>query len=114
MRWRPSVLFAAATVAAGVAMNGGWWPLFHAANPTAALGRAVIRDRLANLPHGFIDRLLGIGGGQWGSWLLYQGTLMAVIAAALVTLLMSSPVSRRALALLAVPFALGPSSTCAA
>ena len=69
---------------------------------------ALCLDRLANLPHGFIDRLFGIGAGGWGDCgLLYQGTLVAVIAVALVTMLMSSPVSRRALALLAVPFALG-------
>jgi hypothetical protein len=109
LRWRPSALLAAATVAAGVGMNGGFWPLFHAAptNPANAFRRAVNMDRLASLPHGFIDRLLGIGAGGWGDWLLYQGTLVAVIAAALATMLVSSPVSRRALLLLAVPFALG-------
>jgi hypothetical protein len=107
--WRPSALLAAATVAAGVGMNGGFWPLFHVApaGPTNALRRAVNPDRLANLPHGFIDRLFGIGAGRWAGWLLYQGTLAAFIAVALVTMLVSSPVSRRALSLLAVPFALG-------
>jgi hypothetical protein len=106
--WRPSALLAAATVAAGVGMNGGLWPLFQGrpANP-AALGRAGHLERLAYLPHGFIGRLLGIGPGEWGDWLLYQGTLVAVIAVALITMLVSSPVSRRALSLLAVPFALG-------
>ncbi len=109
LRWRPSALLAAATVAAGVGMNGGLWPLFHIAPayPTNALGRVENLDRLANLPHGFIDRLFGIGAGGWGDWLLYQGTLVAVIAVALITMLVSSPVSRRALSLLAVPFALG-------
>jgi hypothetical protein len=106
LRWRPSALLAAATVAAGVGMNGGFWPLFQAAptNPTNAFRRM---DRLANLPHGFIDRLFGIGAGGWGDWLLYQGTLVAVIAVAVVTMLVSSPVNRRALFLLVVPFALG-------
>jgi hypothetical protein len=106
LRWRPSALLAAATVAAGVGMNGGFWPLFQAAptNPTNAFRRM---DRLANLPHGFIDRLFGIGAGGWGDWLLYQGTLVAVIAVAVVTMLVSSPVNRRALYLLVVPFALG-------
>jgi len=106
MQWRPSALLAAATVAAGVGMNGGFWPLFHVAPtaPTDALQRA---DRLANLPHGFIDRLFGIGAGGWEDWLLYQGTLVTVIAVALVTMLVSSPVNRRVLLLLAVPFALG-------
>ena len=109
LRWRPSALLAAATVAAGVGMNGGFWPLFHAAptDPASALRRAQNLDRLASLPHGFIDRLFGIGAGGWGGWLLYQGTLVAVIVVALVTVLVSSPVDRRALALLAVPFALG-------
>ena len=109
LRWRPSALLAAATVAAGVGMNGGFWPLFNAAptNPTSAFRRAANLERLANLPHGFIDRLFGIGPGGWGDWLLYQGTLVAVIAVALVAMLVSSPVNRRALFLLVVPFALG-------
>jgi hypothetical protein len=109
LRWRPSALLAAATVAAGVAMNGGLWPVFHArpAGLAGALGRAVIMHRPARLPHGYIDRLFGIGAGGWGDWLLYRGTLVAVIAVALMTMLASSPVSRRVLSLLAVPFALG-------
>jgi hypothetical protein len=109
LRWRPGALLAAATVAAGVAMNGGFWPLFHVAptGPANALRRVVKMDRLANLPHGFADRLFGIGPGGWAGWLLYQGALVAVIAVALATMLVSSPVSRRVLSLLAVPFALG-------
>jgi hypothetical protein len=109
LRWQPSALLATATVAAGVAMNGGLWPLFRVppAGPAGALGRVPRLDRLANLPHGFVNRLFGIGPGEWGAWLLYQGTLVAVIAAALLTMLVSSPVNRRALFLLAVPFALG-------
>ena len=108
LRWRPSALLAAATVAAGVATNGGLWPLFRVppAGP-AAHGRAARLERLANLPHGFVDRIFGIGPGEWGTWLLYQGTLVAVIAVALLAMLVSSPVNRRVLALLAVPFALG-------
>jgi hypothetical protein len=61
----------------------------------------------AQLPHGFIGRLFGVGAGQWGDWLLYQGTLVAVIAVALIAMLAGSPVSRRMLALLAIPFVLG-------
>ena len=116
LRWQPSALLAAATVAAGVAMNGGLWPLFHGsvAVPTSRLARFLLRERMATLPHGFADRLSGIGAGGWAGWLLYQGTLVAIIAAALVIMLVSSPVNRRALFLLAVPFAGGPSSTCAA
>jgi hypothetical protein len=109
LQWRPAALLAAATVAAGVGMNGGLWPLFHAAPTDSAsvLRRAVNLGRLASPPHGPLDRLFGIGAGGWGDWLLYQGTLVAVIAVALVTMVVSSPVSRRALSLLAVPFALG-------
>ena len=109
LRWQPSALLAAATVAAGVAMNGGLWPLFRVptAGPAGALGRVPRVDRLASLPHGFVNRLFGIGPGEWGDWLLYQGTLVAIIAAALVIMLVSSPVNRRALFLLAIPFALG-------
>ena len=117
LRWRPSALLAAATVAAGLGMNGGLWRIFHAppAFPANALGRAgrlhqranLPHGFLANLPHGFIDRLLGVGAGQSGDWLLYQGSLVAIIAVALVALVVGSPVSRRALSLFAVPFALG-------
>ena len=109
LRWQPSALLAAATVAAGVAMNGGLRPLFRGplAVPTSPLARVLLRERLASLPHGFVDRLFGIGAGGWGAWLLYQGTLVAIIVAALVIMLVSSPVNRRALFLLAVPFALG-------
>jgi len=90
-------------------MNGGLWPLLHGplAVPTSRLARFLLRERFASLPHGFVDRLLGIGTGGWGAWLLYQGTLVAIIAAALVIMLVSSPVNRRALFLLAIPFALG-------
>jgi len=109
LRWQPSALLAVATVAAGVAMNGGLWLLFHGplTAPTSRLSRILFRERLASLPHGFVDRLFGIGAGGWGAWLLYQGTLVAIIAAALVIMLVSSPVNRRALFLLAIPFALG-------
>jgi hypothetical protein len=89
-------------------MNGGLWPLFHAFG--VGIPSAVSRARrfgLIRIPHGFISRLFGIGAGGWGDWLLYQGTLVAVIAAALTIMLVSSPVNRRVLSLLAVPFALG-------
>jgi len=109
LRWRPSALLAAATVAAGLGMNGGLWRIFHVppAFPANAFGRAARLHQLASVPHGFIDRLFGVGAGQSGDWLLYQGSLVAIIAVALVALLVGSPVSRRALSLLAVPFALG-------
>jgi len=90
-------------------MNGGFWPLFHGslAVPTSRLARVLIRERFASVPHGFVDRLFGIGPDGWGAWLLYQGTLVAIIAAALVIMLVSSPVNRRAVFLLAIPFAFG-------
>lgn len=37
--------------------------------PAGALARIALRRRLGSLPHGFIDRLFGIGPG---GWLLYQ------------------------------------------
>jgi hypothetical protein len=106
LQWRPTVLLAAATVAAGIGTNGGLWPLLHAplSRPFGLGGR---RALLAQLPQGFIGRLFGVGAGQWGDWLLYQGTLVAVIVVALIAMLAGSPVSRRALFLLAIPFALG-------
>jgi hypothetical protein len=106
LQWRPTVLLAAATVAAGIGTNGGLWPLLHAplSRPLGLGGR---RALLAQLPQGFIGRLFGVGAGQWGDWLLYQGTLVAVIVVALIAMLAGSPVSRRALFLLAIPFALG-------
>ncbi len=67
----------------------------------------LFRDYLARIPHGFIDRLFGIGAGGWGDWLLYQGTLVAVIIVALTIMLVSSPANRRVLYLLGIPFALG-------
>ena len=107
LRWRPSVLLAVATVAAGVGMNGGIGPLFYQrpAHPARAL--IGMHLWLEHRPRGYIDRLLGIGVGGWGHWLLYQGTMVAVIALALTATLVNSPVSRRALFPLAVPFALG-------
>ena len=105
--WRPGALLAVATVAAGAGMNGGIGPLFYQrpAHPVSALVRMHLWQE--HRPRGYIGRLLGIGAGGWGHWLLYQGTMVAVIAVALTAVLMSSPVSRRALFLLAAPFALG-------
>jgi hypothetical protein len=108
LRWRPSALLAVATVAAGIGMNGGFWPLFHRPMSPAALARALARHGLPRFPHGFVDRLAGIGPGNgWGGWLLYQGTLAAVVAVALAIMLVSSPVNRRVVALLGAPFVLG-------
>ena len=108
LQWRPSALLAAATVAAGIGMNGGLRSLFPSPRVNLArLGPGFLRYRLAQMPHGFIDRLFGIGAGGWGDWLLYQGTLVAVILVALTFMLVGSPASRRVLALLGFPFALG-------
>ena len=87
LQWRPAVLLATATVAAGVGMNGGLWPLFHVpprVPPSAAPGAW---SGWPSLPHGFLGRLFGVGAGEWGDWLLYQGTLVAVIAVALIAML---------------------------
>jgi hypothetical protein len=105
LRWRPGVLLAAGTAALGVAVNGGFWRLFPV--PTAV--QQARRLRLlgpGQIPHGFLHRLLGIGPGGLGDWLLAQGTLVAVIVVVIVVMLVSSPVNRRVLILLAVPFAL--------
>ena len=107
LRWRPSALLAAATVAAGIGMNGGLHALLPARPVNPAALRRLFRARMFNIPHGFIDRLFGIGAGGWGDWLLYQGTLVAVVIAALTIMLVSSPVNRRVLSLLGIPFALG-------
>ena len=104
LSWRPSVLLAAATVAAGVGINGGFWRFYV---PPANLVRALRLHRFAQMPHGFVGRLFGVGAGEWGNWLLYQGTLVAVIVVALTIMLVSSPVNRRVLLLLAVPFVFG-------
>jgi hypothetical protein len=42
-----------------------------------------------------------------GDWLLYQGSLVAVILVALTIMLVSSAANRRVVALLGFPFALG-------
>jgi hypothetical protein len=109
LRWRPAALLAAATVTAGIGMNGGLQPLLvldrHPAH-RLIFGPAM-RRLMANYPHGFIDRLFGIGLGGWPDWLLYQGTLVAVIVVALAMMLVSSPANRRVLYLLGFPFALG-------
>lgn len=108
LQGRPSALLAAATVAAGVGMNGGLRALLYSRPANlAALRSRLFRNQLASIPHGFIDRLFGIGLGGWGDWLLYQGTLVAVIVVALAIMLVSSPVNRRVLYLLGTPFALG-------
>jgi hypothetical protein len=131
LRWRPSALLIVATLAGGIAMNGGIWPLLHV--PFRESVRAVVASRpyespvsrvLGLIPRWplrhpdrllwgvpgidqFIDRLLGIGAGGWSDWFVYQGTLVAVIVAALLIMLLSSPGNCRALALIAVPIAGG-------
>lgn len=108
LRWRPSARLTAVTVAAALAVNGGIWPLLPHAPLRLPAAAGPIRRPMASIPHGFIDRLAGIGPGYgWGDWLLYQGTLVAVIVVALTIMLVSSPVNRRVLSLLSVPFVLG-------
>jgi hypothetical protein len=109
LAWRPCALLGAATVTAGIGINGGLLPLFagHLTLTEGAVRRIMMLHRLGRFSHGFINRLFGVGLGGWGDWLLYQGTLVAVVAVALTVMLVSSPVNRRVLFLLAVPFALG-------
>ena len=110
LRWRPSALLAAATVAAGIAVNGGIWPLLpHAPSAFGLIrGHHLARYPFPRIPNGFLNRLFGIGPSSgWADWLLYQGTLVAVIVVALAIMLMSSPVNRRVLALFGIPFVLG-------
>ena len=105
LRWRPGALLAAGTAALGVAVNGGLWPLIEAPVPIQR-ARSLRLLGPGHIPRGFLDRLLGTGPGGLGDWLLAQGTLVAVIIAVIVIMLVSSPVNRRVLILLAVPFAL--------
>jgi hypothetical protein len=105
LRWQPSALLATGTAALGAAINGGFWPLF--AVPTSAQRAGSLHlIGPGHLPHGFLDRLLGAGPGALGDWLLAQGTLVALIVVVIVTMMASSPVNRRVLILLAVPFVL--------
>jgi hypothetical protein len=114
---RPSALLAVATAGFGVALNGGILPLLpHAPfrGPVRSTGQirgfGLFQHRVTSIPHGVvgvIDRPLGIEVSGWANWLVYQGTLAAVVAVALTIMLLSSPANRRALFLLAVPFALG-------
>jgi hypothetical protein len=106
LRWQPSALLAAGTAALGAAVNGGFWPLIVV--PISVQGaRSLHLIGPGQIPHGFLDRLLGVGPAGLGDWLLAQGTLVALIVVVIVTMMVSSPVNRRVLILLAVPFALG-------
>ena len=105
LRWRPAALLAVGTAALGVAVNGGFWPLI--AVPTSIQrARSLRLLGPGHIPRGFLDRLLGAGPAGLGDWLLAQGTLVALIIVVIVIMLVSSPVNRRVLILLAVPFAL--------
>ena len=105
LRWQPAALLATGTAALGAAINGGLWPLF-AVPITVQRAHSLHLIGPGHLPRGFLDRLLGAGPGALGDWLLAQGTLVALIVVVIVTMMASSPVNRRVLILLAVPFAL--------
>jgi hypothetical protein len=62
--------------------------------------------RSGHIPRNFLEQMLGFGPADLGRWLLAQGIPLAVIVVALAILLVSSPVNRRVLILLAVPFAM--------
>jgi hypothetical protein len=102
LRWRPAALLTVGTAALGMAVNGGFWPLI-AAPISIQRARSLRLLGPGHIPRGFLDRLLGAG---LGDWLLAQGTLIALIIVVIVAMLVSSPVNRRVLILLAVPFAL--------
>jgi hypothetical protein len=102
LAWRPSGLLAAGTAALGAALQGGLWPLLQV-RVTPRRARLWRLSRPAAVPHGFLGRLFG---AHPGDWLLTEGTLVAVIAAVIVIMLVSSPVNRRVLVLLGVPLAL--------
>ena len=105
LQWQPAALLATGTAALGAAVNGGFWPLF-AVPISVQRARSLHLIGPGHLPHGFLGRLLGAGAGGLGDWLLAQGTLVALIVVIIVTMMASSPVNRRVLILLAVPFAL--------
>lgn len=105
LRWQPSALLATGAAALGAAVNGGFGPFF--ATPISVRrARSLHLIGPGHVPHGFLDRLLGAGPGGLGDWLLAQGTLVALIVVVIVTMMVSSPVNRRVLILLAIPFAL--------
>jgi hypothetical protein len=105
LRWRPGVLLAVGTAALGAAVNGGFWRLVTI---PALTRRSTIPLNLIHryTPPGFLDRLFGVGLEGWGDWMLAQGALVALMVAIIVTMMVSSPVNRRVLVLLAIPFAL--------
>ena len=105
LKWQPAALLATGTAALGAAINGGFWPLL-AVPVSVQRARSLHLIGPGHLPHGFLDRLLGAGPGGLGDWLLAQGTLVALIIVIIATMMASSPVNRRVLILLAVPFAL--------
>ena len=105
LKWQPAALLATGTAALGAAINGGFWPLL-AVPVSVQRARSLHLIGPGHLPHGFLDRLLGAGPGGLGDWLLAQGTLVALIVVIIATMMASSPVNRRVLILLAVPFAL--------
>ena len=105
LRWQPAALLVTGTAALGTAINGGFWPLL-AVPVSVQRARSLHLIGPGHLPHGFLDRLLGGGPGGLGDWLPAQGTLVAVIVVTIATMMASSPVNRRVLILLAVPFAL--------
>lgn len=103
LRWQPTVLLAIAAVALGFWEGRGLWGLlvrvpYSWRTPRWRLYRA------GYIPRNFLEQMLGFGPANLGRWLLAQGTMLAVIMAALAILLMSSPVNRRVLILLAVPY----------
>lgn len=102
LQWRPAAALAVAAGALSIATSGGIQQLLPS-KPyhfrAAFFHRPATRTGLL----GFIDRLFGVDGSTWSHWLLYQGTLVLVILAALAFAWVYSPASRRMLILLGIP-----------
>jgi len=105
LRWQPTILLVIATVALGFWERAGLWGSVVRVPYSWNTPRWRLYQS-GHIPRNFLEQMLGFGPADLGRWLLAQGTMLAVIAVALAILLVSSPVNRRVLILLAVPFAM--------
>lgn len=105
LRWRPTVLLVIATVALGFWETGGLWGLLVKVPYSWRTPRWRLY-RSGHIPRNFLEQMLGFGPADLGRWLLAKGMPLAVIVVVLAILLVSSPVNRRVLVVLAVPYAM--------